>query len=135
MDRLRQSMGNSSTARQWAELGLASGAGAAVGGYSTGDWTGMSLGVLAGAATRFGAKKVNARVAERVGRLLASNDPAALQRLVQAAASDAKVMQALRNFEGVVSRVGGGQTGSSASAAPALLTADGDTRRTAGLLQ
>lgn len=119
MDRLRQSMGNSSTARQLAELGIASGAGAGLG-YAQSGWSGATLGALGGAAVRFGAKKVDARTAERVGKILASQDPAALQRLAQAAASDAKVMNAIRAFESVVARLGGGETGARVPGVPLL---------------
>jgi hypothetical protein len=91
--------GNSTTVRQLVEAGLAGGA---AGAYSE-DWrTAGAVGAAHIAARRYGIPAVDQRVAQRVGEILASGDPAQIQRLVQRAASNGGVMRAIRMIEGVV---------------------------------
>lgn len=79
LDAIRGAMGNSTTARQLAELGLGAGAG-----YT---YSGDFSGALTGAALARGARMVGAKAEERVLRevadILLSKDPAKLQRGVQ----------------------------------------------------
>jgi hypothetical protein len=115
MDALRGALGNSTTARQLNEQGMAglgniarhaaeSGAAGAVGGalagLYTGDWSPktLGLGALGGAALRAGASKIDAQVAKRVGELLASNDPQKINLLIQSAAKSPRYMEALRDL-------------------------------------
>jgi hypothetical protein len=112
MDGARQAMGNSTTARQLIEAGLAGGAGGLVGGLASG-WdpvrTAESVGVAAGARlgskfipeqVRLGAKhlvgKLDAKTARRVAELLTSDDPRMLQQGYQMAAKSHAIMQGLR---------------------------------------
>jgi hypothetical protein len=79
--------GNSSTMRQLAEAGLAggaySGAGGAAGFMSTGDYSGAGIGAAMGAAARLGKFRVDGRVAQKVGEMLASTDPAVRDKAMQ----------------------------------------------------
>lgn len=95
MDMLRRAMGNSTTARQLMEMGLAGGA---IGGGTalyTGDWTqGLTVGVLAGLAKRYSGK-VDERVTKRVAELLLSDNPQALKQAVTLAKNSQKASRAL----------------------------------------
>jgi hypothetical protein len=100
-DRLRTALGNSTTARQLAEMGLA-GAGAAVlgEGFIGGD---LDKGHYITAALALGAAYGHHRVgaidkslATQIGKMLASDDPAVLQRGIAAVAKSGKLMEALR---------------------------------------
>jgi len=93
--------GNSTTARQLVELGLAGGAGAAGQGILTGDFSASNLGfgALLGNLARQGAIKVDARVAQRVGEMLASADPEALRKVTDQVARQPAFMRVIRGFE------------------------------------
>lgn len=103
MDMIRSAMGNSTTARQLMEMGLAGGA---VGGGTalyTGDWTqGLTVGVLAGLAKRYGGK-VDDRVTKRVAELLLSDDPQALKKAVTLAKNSQKASAALNAIQTALS--------------------------------
>lgn len=103
MDMIRRAMGNSTTARQLMEMGLAGGA---IGGGTalyTGDWMqGLTVGVLAGLAKRY-SSKVDDRVTKRVAELLLSNDPQALKQAVTLAKNSQKASAALDAIQGALS--------------------------------
>lgn len=103
MDMIRSAMGNSTTARQLMEMGLAGGA---IGGGTalyTGDWTqGLTVGVLAGLAKRYGGK-VDDRVTKRVAELLLSDDPQALKKAVMLAKNSQKASAALTAIQTALS--------------------------------
>ena len=103
-DALRTAMGNSTTARQLAEMGLA-GAGAGVAGALGEGFIGGDLDkghyitaalVLGGAYAHHRAGAIDKSIATQIGRMLASNDPAVLQRGIAAVAKSGKLMEALR---------------------------------------
>lgn len=99
MDMLRGAMGNSSTARQLQEIGLAGGAGALVSG---GDLTDPRA-ILTAAAVyggRRGMAKVDERVSRRVAELLATDDPVQLSRAIKAISGSPALSNALRALEG-----------------------------------
>ena len=117
MDGARQALGNSTTARQLIEAGLAGGA---VGGYLSGwDPKTMGEGFLGGAGARVGAAhllkdevaagarkligKVDARTARHVAELLTSDDPRQLRAGYQLAAKNQNIMDGLRNIARSVS--------------------------------
>lgn len=119
MDGARQAMGNSTTARQLIEAGLAGGA---ISGYASG-WDpktmmeGSAFGMGARGAGHFlkdeiatGAKhligRVDSRTARRVAELLTSNDPRQLRAGYQMAAKSQRIMQGLRNIAARVGVVG-----------------------------
>lgn len=93
----KDAMGNSTTARQLAEIGLVGGANAGAGiyGYATGDWRYSAL-VAAGSAARYGGKRVNQNVIDKIGELLMSGDEKALERVINNAKMSGQYMEALR---------------------------------------
>lgn len=100
-DRLRTALGNSTTARQLAEMGLAGAGTLAIGhGAMEGEWDAkhaLTAALLFGAAYgkhRYGALQTSA--AQRIGEMLASNDPAILNRGVQIVAKSRTLSNALR---------------------------------------
>lgn len=123
MDGARQAMGNSTTARQLIEAGLAGGAGGLVGGISSG-WdplrTAEGFGVAAGARLgssklipeqfKVGAKhligRVDAKTAARVAELLTSSDPRLLRQGYQMAAKNEAIMRGLHNIANRVALAG-----------------------------
>ena len=103
-DRLRNAVsGNSTTARQLAEMGLAGGGGGAMLGAGAGFAGGgtsqdMSAGAIAGALFQRGATKIDSRVARKVGELLASNDPADIGKIVKMAQKNSTLLNAFKSF-------------------------------------
>lgn len=95
LDRSRTNFGNSTTARQLTELGLAGGAGG-IYGLSTGDWSTAGAATIAGLLVRRGMGRIDQRVAQRVGEMLASPDPAVVQRGLRQVANNGRIMDALR---------------------------------------
>jgi hypothetical protein len=110
MDRMRGALGNSTTARQLMEAGLAGGLTL---GYSGDPTTAMSA-AGAYAAIRYGGRmagqRIDQNVARRVAELLASDDPAVLRQGVQLVARNPGINRALRAFDDGVAKVGGVQT-------------------------
>ena len=96
LDKARGAMSNSTTARQLVELGLAGGSG--VYGLTTGDWRPNAL-VLTGILLRHGGGRIDRRVAERVGMMLASQDATIVQRGLHAVARSERMINALRRAD------------------------------------
>lgn len=98
--------GNSTTARQLAELGLAGGVGGLVSGFDPSNPAGWIAGIL----TKYGAGRANAavdtNVANHVARMLASRDPDVMRRGLRLVASHPRMLSALRRFDDAVSGVG-----------------------------
>lgn len=106
--------GNSTTARQLIEAGLAGGVGY---GTATGDWNPQSVftaafvgGLARGAASRAN-QSIDQRVARRVADMLVSPDPRVLQRGMTLVARQPRYLQALRNADNSLARVAGEQSG------------------------
>jgi len=105
MDGARKAMGNSTTARQLIEAGLAGGA---LGGYLDGDWKGAVAGAAGAAGARralasemaAGARKligkVDSATAARVADLLTSDDPRKLAQGLRIMVSNQKVADGMR---------------------------------------
>ncbi len=91
--------GNSTTARQLAELGLAGG-GLSLGSVGTyqQDPTQMTIGAVLGALA-YGGRRIDQRVAQQVAQMLVSNDPAILARGVRIIARSENFMNALRRAD------------------------------------
>jgi hypothetical protein len=107
--------GNSTTARQLIEAGLAGGVGY---GTATGDWNPQSVftaafvgGLARGAASRAN-QSIDQRVARRVADMLVSPDPRVLQRGMALVARQPRYLDALRNADNSLARVAGEQSGS-----------------------
>lgn len=95
MDRLRVAVqGNSTTARQLAELGLAGGAATIAGGGNPFDMKALATGALVYGLRR-GSAKIDSRVARRVGEMLASDDPTVFNKAVNLIAGDSRFSRAL----------------------------------------
>lgn len=99
MLRLQTALGNSTTARQSIEIGMAGLGGGLAGGYQGGDFHSAGLGVMAGLAARQALRrgniKVNEGLAKKIAEMLASDDPAQLKRVVQMAVKSRPVMNFL----------------------------------------
>jgi len=108
MDRARTAItGNSTTARQLAELGLAGGAYGIAGHGDLTDPRAVATGALVWGLTH-GHNRINENVARRVGEMLASNDPNVLQRGVQIIARHGNLFNNLRAMDGIGSKSGAG---------------------------
>jgi hypothetical protein len=111
MDMARSAVqGNSTTARQLAELGLAGSAGA-LGNH--GDITNVHPSAIAAAAITYGALKgkgkINEALAKKVAELLASQDPATITRGIQMVARNKTLFNSLRRADQGLARVGAEQ--------------------------
>lgn len=119
--------GNSTTARQqltaqqqrFTALGLAGGAYGVGSGF---DLLNPSPSSLMAAALTFGAARganaVNQRMAQRIGEMLASNNPTILTHGIQLLAQNRQLMQNVRNFDLRIAGVGGQQAPRPALPAP-----------------
>lgn len=94
MDQLRAAVsGNSTTARQLAEIGLAGGGAS----YSlgSGDPKAMTYGLLLAGLSR-GQRAIDARVAQRVAEMLLSEDPAMIQKAARMVASNKTLLESVK---------------------------------------
>jgi hypothetical protein len=107
VDEARKALGNSSTARQLGEMGLAGGAVATFEGLKEHDFNPAHIiaAALTYGAVRHGAKIIDEKVARRVGEMLASDDPAVLTKGIQVATSSPVIFDALRRATASSSRV------------------------------
>ncbi|HEV2555247.1 MAG TPA: hypothetical protein VGV17_15945 [Bosea sp. (in: a-proteobacteria)] len=90
--------GNSSTARQIAEMALAGAPATALGsvtGYYQGGGPGAVAGAVAANALRRGRLKLDGGLAKKIAEMLASDDPAQLKRVAQMAVKSRPVMNLL----------------------------------------
>lgn len=118
MDQVRMGLGNSTTARQLMELGIAGGLGAGAEAAITGnaDYKTILTGALVSAAAA-GHRSINVKLAQRVGEMLASDDPRVLQSALRMAANP-NVGGAMRRAEGLIERLVGQGSGNSAPMLP-----------------
>lgn len=112
MDQARGAIqGNSTTARQLTELGLAGGAGAGLSvlsGGGIGDPQSVINGALLFGAAR-GHAAIDSRVSRQVAQLLTSNNPAHLANGMRILARTPGLMGALRNADVALARTGSAQ--------------------------
>jgi muramidase (phage lysozyme) len=110
MDLARGAMGNSTTARQLAEMGMAGGA-YGIGGLGAfnQDPASMTVAALMWGAAR-GSRAVDQRVARKVGEMLASNDTSVLRKGINIVSRSQGMMDALRSFDRAIAS-GGAQQG------------------------
>lgn len=120
MDLARKAVqGNSTTARQLAELGLAGGAYGFSGGVSNPlDPSAMMNAALVYGAAK-GRNKINEKLSRRVAEMLASSDPQVLLRGVKVITKNREMFNSLRAADRGLARVGGQQapTGAALQAA------------------
>lgn len=102
--------GNSTTARQLAELGLAGGAF----GFSGGVTNPTDPSAIMNAAVVYGAlkgkNKINENLSRRVAEMLSSNDPAVLLRGIKAVSNNQQLFNSLRSADRGLARIGGQQS-------------------------
>jgi hypothetical protein len=98
MDMLRNALGNSTTARQLKELGLASAVGAGTG-YMTGDWKTGLLSAMAVRGARAAGTKVDTTLAKTMANLLLSDDPQKVKVAVQLAAKSPKALATIKYIQ------------------------------------
>lgn len=109
IDRARPAVsGNSTTARQLTELGLAGSAGGIAGGFDVSNPKAYGTAALVYGLAR-GRNAVNENVARRVGEMLAGNDPNVVQRGLEMIARNASIFNRLRALDGFGSRASGQQ--------------------------
>lgn len=107
--------GNSTTARQLAELGFAGGAGSlGVSGAYNMDPTQMTYAAVAGALLA-GKRGIDTRVAQRVAEMLVSNDPQMLLRGIKLVSNNNNMMISLRAVDKRLAVVSGEQVPSGAT--------------------
>lgn len=96
--------GNSTTARQLIEAGLAGSVGY---GITTGDLNPehLSAAAITGAMLRGASRQIDARVARKVGELLATNDPKIIREAAEMVAKNPRLMDGVRRTDAFVSRV------------------------------
>ena len=105
MDMLRTAtQGNSKTAQYLMDLGVAGGVGSTgmLGGFDTTTTSGAAI---AAVLARRGRGMVDQRVAQRVGELLASNDPKKLRQAYEMVSRNSTLMEAVRRAENDLSRL------------------------------
>lgn len=116
MNRLRTALGNSTTARQIIERGMAGGiGGAALGAFSGNGTEGATVGIAAGIVSALSGK-VDRRVAKRVGELLASSDPPKLLEAAQIIAANRGAREAIDSLDIMLAKIGGTLAGGNATA-------------------
>lgn len=101
VDRLRSSLGGTTTARQLVELGIGAAAGGAAGYGMSGDLQGAAQGAslaIGAKGAQYVIRKADAKVMESVARLLTSDNPQALKIAAQQAARQPSYMKALENL-------------------------------------
>jgi hypothetical protein len=100
--------GNSTTARQLIEAGLAGGALPAAGGgigYMKDGYGTAAAGALIGMGMRRGYNLVDAKVAMRVGQMLASQDPQVVRKAVNMISRNPRLLKALRAGQEYIGRI------------------------------
>lgn len=102
--------GNSNTARQLVELGLAGGAY----GVSGGDITNLNTSALMNAALVYGAARgkgvIDQRVSRKVAEMLASSNPTVLRKGISIVARNNRLLDGLRNTDTRLAAIGGQQS-------------------------
>lgn len=96
MDLPRAAMGNSTTARQLVELGLAGGSGMLASGGDLSDPTTWIVGALTRYGIANGRQVIDQRMARRIAEMLVSQDPQIMQQAVRQAAHHTPALDALR---------------------------------------
>ena len=104
MDQLRKAVqGNSTTARQLADMAAIPGLVGAGTYAGSGDVQNAGLAAAAAGAMKHGSAKINANVMKHVGDLLASNDPQKIARAIATVKASKPIQEALRPFAGGLS--------------------------------
>jgi hypothetical protein len=102
-------MSGSPTTKFLQEVGMAGGSAAgssAIYGLTTGDWDPkhLSYAGITGAILKAGSGRINLRLAQKVGDLLASNDPEAVRKAAELVSRDPKLMDVIRRADALITR-------------------------------
>jgi hypothetical protein len=102
-------MSGSPTTKFLQEVGMAGGSAAgssAIYGLATGDWDPkhLSYAGITGAILKAGQGRINLRLAQKVGDLLASNDPEAVRKAAEFVSRDPKLMDVIRRADALIAR-------------------------------
>lgn len=130
MDLARKGLGNSTTARQWQELALAGGLSGGAEAVLTGNvdlksvMTGAMVSGLAG-----GHRAINVKLAQRVGEMLASNDPKVLRTALNIAVNNRPIGTAIRKAENLIERLSGQGGGNAPPLVPAMSVGRADQQQ------
>jgi hypothetical protein len=130
MDLARRALGNSTTVRQWTELGLAgtAGYGLSGGGINPFESPGAVVAGLLTAGGRYGGQKIEGNVARKIADLLVSRNPNDLKRGIDIIRKNSRLMNMLRSTDKYIARVGGEEasgTGGQPVGAPSVTPAAG----------
>jgi hypothetical protein len=134
MDMVRKALGNSTTARQFAEMSLAGGLSGAAGGAGEAMMTGnmdaktvLSAALVGGAVA--GHRAINFKVAQRVGEMLASNDPKVLSTAIKMLKTNPDAGRAMLKAEKLIEKLSGQGAGSAPPMLPAIATGRADQQQ------
>lgn len=123
--------GNSTTVRQLVEAGIAGGVGGAAGGAAEAAMKGrvdtqsiMTAALLGGAAA--GHRAINFKVAQRVGEMLASDDPKVLRTALKMAKTNPDAGRAMRRAETILEKVIGQKANGAGSLLPSVAAGRAD---------
>jgi len=122
MDMLRKSLGNSTTARQLTELGIAGGIGAGADSIinkKAPDMQSLMSALVVGGAVA-GHRAINFKVAQRVGEMLASDDPKVLGTAIKMLKTNPDAGRAFMRAEKMVEKLSGQGAGSAPPVLPAI---------------
>lgn len=97
--------GNSKTAQRLVDAGIISGGlGFDLANGQIADPTSIGTWAVIGALTKAGRRQINEKVAEQVGKLLASSDPQALRNALDMAVRNPRLLDAVRRADNLVSK-------------------------------
>ena len=126
--------GNSTTARQLIEAGIAGGIGAASGGAAEAAISGhadiktiLTGALLSGAAA--GHRAINFKVAQRVGEMLASNDPKVLMTAIKMAKTNPDAGRAMRKAETILEKLVGSRSNETTPLLPGMAPGRADDQQ------
>lgn len=104
MDQLRKAVqGNSTTARQWADMAAIPGLIGAGTYAGSGDVKDASLAAAVAGAFKHGSAKINTNVMRHVGEMLASNEPSKIANAIATIKASKPLQEVLRPFAGRLS--------------------------------
>lgn len=126
--------GNSTTTRQLVEAGIAGGIGGSAGGAADAAMSGrvdaksILTGALLGGAA-MGHRAINFKVAQRVGEMLASEDPKVLMTAIRMAKTNPDAGRALRKAETLLEKLVGSRSNEAAPMLPGVVPGRADEQQ------
>jgi hypothetical protein len=99
MDTLRNALGNSTTTRQLVELGLAGTVGGAGGAIAGGNIQSASVGAVFGGLAKKGKVKIDAGLAQKIGEMLSSPDPAVYRNALKMISGSPRLLDFIKQVD------------------------------------